>query len=633
MAENVPLTITYSDPYLNALESQDAQDTRAAARASSRAAGVKTVGETISTAAETVGDVLATPGKAISDFLLTPAAFGVAQGAAGVLRTGEFLARSAASMAGFEEPELIAGRFLQEKLAENAPDMNLVQGLVSGTAQFLTGLKVASVGAKLLGVGGRGAGVLSKAPRVVQQGAAGTAGSQIAFDPFEPKIAALGLDYVMDIADFDPATRRALTEFMTPGPETPEAEARLQTALSDFLTGSVVGQAFTGLARVGTPVAAWLKDVVKAAKQAREMPVPRPRGFNGPANVDAQRTAREYMAERGIPVSDRPFPPERTIAQAKATGLEFEKMAHDPANPNVRASYDTFKRETWAMYQGLVEDGWTFNFVAQDASPNSAAVFEKAKQKVVDVFTGVDMPGDHPLMELAPNGQVFNTIFRAVHEVYGHIANGNSFGPRGEDIAWWSHGQMYSPQAIGAMSTETIGQNSWVNFGPHRFDETGALQPARPSAKAGLLPQFGQRTVGPPLGLTQPQPGVAQAAARGMGALPGQGAALPLNEELIGEMTQRLQQPGGGFTASLQGFEEPTAGFAAARPGSPLESPLADFSPEHILDFVTRNIEALQQGGKLSAFHDPETGRISIDISSPMLRKAATRPKAAEGGP
>jgi hypothetical protein len=648
MAENVPLTITYPDPYLNALEAQDAQDTRAAAQASTRLAGptvqgprgeavgpassgVEAAGEMIGSAAGKVGDVLAAPGKAISDYLITPAAYGVAQGAAGVLRTGEYLARSAASMAGFEEPELIAGKYLQEKMAENAPDMNLVQGLISGTAQFLTGLKAASVGAKLLGVGGRGAKMLGKAPKVVQQGVQGMAGSQIAFDPYEPKIAALGLDYVMDLADFDPATRKALTDYMTPGPETPEAEARLQTALSDFLTGSVVGQAFSGLARAGKPVAAWLKDVVKAAKQAREMPAPRPKGFTGPANPDAQRAAREYMAERGIPVSDRPYPPERTIAQAKATGLEYEKMAHDPANPNVRAAYDAFKRETWAMYQGLVEDGWTFNFTAQDAPPNSAAVLEKAKQKIVDVFTGVDMPGDHPLMELAPNGQVFNTIFRAVHEVYGHIANGNGFGPRGEDIAWWSHGQMYSPHAIGAMSTETIGQNSWVNFGPHRFDETGALvqQPARdlPFAeqKAGLLPQHGQRTAGPPAGPTQPQPGVAQAAARGMGALPGQGSALPINEGLLGEMTQRLQKPGGGFTASLQGFEEPTSGYAVARPGS-LESPLAEFSPEGLLNFVTKNLEALQQGGKLGGWHDPETGRVYVEISDvlPTLREALT---------
>jgi hypothetical protein len=59
-----------------------------------------------------------------------------------------------------------------------------------------------------------------------------------------------------------------------------------------------------------------------------------------------------------------------------------------------------------------------------------------------------------------------NEMFRAVHDAFGHGIRGNSFGPSGEEIAWGSHAQMYSPLARIAMTSETRGQNSFVNYTP-----------------------------------------------------------------------------------------------------------------------------------------------------------------------
>ena len=59
-----------------------------------------------------------------------------------------------------------------------------------------------------------------------------------------------------------------------------------------------------------------------------------------------------------------------------------------------------------------------------------------------------------------------NEQFRAVHDYFGHAIKGNSFGPKGEEIAWASHQQMYSPLARLAMTSETRGQNSFVNYTP-----------------------------------------------------------------------------------------------------------------------------------------------------------------------
>lgn len=59
-----------------------------------------------------------------------------------------------------------------------------------------------------------------------------------------------------------------------------------------------------------------------------------------------------------------------------------------------------------------------------------------------------------------------NEKFRAVHDLFGHAIRGNEFGPLGEEIAWGIHKQMYSPLAQLAMTAETRGQNSVVNYTP-----------------------------------------------------------------------------------------------------------------------------------------------------------------------
>ena len=59
-----------------------------------------------------------------------------------------------------------------------------------------------------------------------------------------------------------------------------------------------------------------------------------------------------------------------------------------------------------------------------------------------------------------------NEKFRAVHDLLGHAIYGNQFGPKGEETAWAIHSQMYSPLARLAMTAETRGQNSMVNYSP-----------------------------------------------------------------------------------------------------------------------------------------------------------------------
>jgi hypothetical protein len=72
-----------------------------------------------------------------------------------------------------------------------------------------------------------------------------------------------------------------------------------------------------------------------------------------------------------------------------------------------------------------------------------------------------------------------NEMFRAVHDAFGHGIRGNSFGALGEEVAWGSHAQMYSPLARIAMTSETRGQNSFVNYTPINSDLTRAMEQLR----------------------------------------------------------------------------------------------------------------------------------------------------------
>jgi len=81
------------------------------------------------------------------------------------------------------------------------------------------------------------------------------------------------------------------------------------------------------------------------------------------------------------------------------------------------------------------------------------------------VFQGGD-PHDF-LNQVDPHtGLNENEKFRAVHDLFGHAIHGNEFGPAGEEKAWGIHKQMYSPLAQMAMTAETRGQNSVVNYTP-----------------------------------------------------------------------------------------------------------------------------------------------------------------------
>jgi hypothetical protein len=173
----------------------------------------------------------------------------------------------------------------------------------------------------------------------------------------------------------------------------------------------------------------------------------------------------------------------------------YAKLEHQPDSPAVRKSYEALKKETKKQFDFITNDlkikmePWTGE--GQPYANSKEMMEDVAKNRRLYFFTGGDMPKDHPLAEIEPqSGLTYNDLFRAVHDVFGHAKEGFQFGPIGEENAFRTHARMFTPEARGALASETKGQNSFVNFGP-KGKQNRALPGKTEYAeqKAALLPE------------------------------------------------------------------------------------------------------------------------------------------------
>lgn len=129
------------------------------------------------------------------------------------------------------------------------------------------------------------------------------------------------------------------------------------------------------------------------------------------------------------------------------------------------ASYKQMAKETAQQFDALPVN-YSFYRGGEGNYANSKEMLADLHgNKHLRVFQGGD-PHDF-LHEIDPRtGLNSNEKFRAVHDAFGHGVHGNPFGAQGEEVAWATHQQMYSPLARPAMTAETRGQNSFVNYTP-----------------------------------------------------------------------------------------------------------------------------------------------------------------------
>ncbi|HMH96295.1 MAG TPA: hypothetical protein VK577_06915, partial [Bradyrhizobium sp.] len=223
--------------------------------------------------------------------------------------------------------------------------------------------------------------------------------------------------------------------------------------------------------------------------------------------------AKQYMEHTGRPYERaeayRPLDVEHSTAIAKA----FDEMKHEPSNPRVKASYEALAKETGDQYRAIKKSGLKVEPIGPDMPDPYAANPRLAAKDVAENNHLWFFPteggfgaekgaasAEHPMLQ--PSGEMLNgkpllnnDLFRIVHDYFGHLKEGNGFRAAGEDNAWRTHSKMYSEAARPAMTTETRGQNSWVNYGPHgEHNRTASAADTHFSEqKVGLMPDWTMR--------------------------------------------------------------------------------------------------------------------------------------------
>lgn len=174
-------------------------------------------------------------------------------------------------------------------------------------------------------------------------------------------------------------------------------------------------------------------------------------------------------------------------------GRVYDEAVDCAGDPRVAVGYQALKAETAAQFAAMVSAGLTVRPWLGDDQPykssrdlraqvtTAGALFVFLTRRGHGKLTGVT-PG-HPMCRdsgVVIDGEplLYNDLFRAVHDGIGHVLYVNDFSLSGELQAAFAHMRMYSPRAVAALLTETVGQICWFYRGPHMLTSGGRpLQP------------------------------------------------------------------------------------------------------------------------------------------------------------
>jgi len=245
--------------------------------------------------------------------------------------------------------------------------------------------------------------------------------------------------------------------------------------------------------------------------------------FNEP-NPEAGDVARAYMIDNSEEFGIDPNAEVAAVRQlddenSKMIADAYEAIVDNPKDPEVKESYEALADETLRQYESILDRGYEVEIWRGEGEPyaNSAEMIQDARDNKHMYIFGTEagfgegaitpeqrednsMLAETEYADLNGEPLLVNDVFRFVHDFFGHTELGNGFGPIGEENAWLIHSRMYSPTARKAMTTETRGQNSWVNYNknlrredgsvPKRGDEDYVPLSERPFAdqKMGILP-------------------------------------------------------------------------------------------------------------------------------------------------
>ena len=250
-----------------------------------------------------------------------------------------------------------------------------------------------------------------------------------------------------------------------------------------------------------------LRPAVQGMVQARMMPSDpaapvqpeTPRGRF--ANPLVRAVADDYLRESGLPNEPHGASVPVDVDLAKRIADFYEQALNEPSRPDVKAAYDALADQTMAQYRAMEKAGIRIEPWTQAGQPyaDSAEMMRDVRDNkrlyffLTEVGFGSNDAASKDSAMLRDSGVrisgkklLVNDLFRAVHDYFGHSMNGYEFGPKGEFNAYLEHSRMFTPEAKPALASETLVQNSWVNYGPHLRNEDGTI-PKR--GEPGFVPQ------------------------------------------------------------------------------------------------------------------------------------------------
>jgi len=227
--------------------------------------------------------------------------------------------------------------------------------------------------------------------------------------------------------------------------------------------------------------------------------------------------AEEYARRNNIPYKRQSKYVEVDEQRAKRIAEAYDKMEHNPQDPKVKEAFQNLINQTISQYKILEEAGYKFYFFDETNDPYNGSPYgameELRNKKRMGSFateagfgsgaTELNVDDNPMLVDTgltwgwgSVNGQkkrvLANDLFRAVHDAFGHGLEGAGFRARGEENAWQAHARLFTGSAVGAITSETRGQNSWLNYG--KFGEQNQTAKVEETIfadqKTGLMPEW-----------------------------------------------------------------------------------------------------------------------------------------------
>lgn len=226
--------------------------------------------------------------------------------------------------------------------------------------------------------------------------------------------------------------------------------------------------------------------------------------------------AEKYARDNGIDLQRQAEFVQVDEERARRIADAYAAMPHAPQDPQVKEAYENLIRQTTAQYKALEDAGYKFWFFDESSDPYDgnpwAAIADLRENRSMAVYatasgfgtseefdpdgnplmqdTGIQWPSGSPDGKLQP--VLANDLFRAVHDAFGHGLEGAGFRARGEENAWQAHIRLFTGSAVAAITSETRGQNSWLDYGPSGTANQSAsvFETVFANQKAGLLPEW-----------------------------------------------------------------------------------------------------------------------------------------------